>query len=61
MLAKRNSDIPDYKFSYDYFRKERLKWKRAVESGEKTRDEYRKWLLQMQSQKIIKEATNGNN
>lgn len=60
MLAKRNSDIPDYKLSYDFFRKERIKWKKAVESGEKSREEYREWLLLMQGQKRIKEAISGN-
>lgn len=59
MLAKRNSDISDYKLSYDYFRKERINWKKAVESGKKTREEYREWLLRMQGQKVIKEAVNG--
>lgn len=56
MLAKRNKDIKDYQASYDYFRSERIKWKKDVESGTKTREEYRKWLLYMQSQKRIKEA-----
>lgn len=60
MLAKRNPDIPAYQRSYDYFRAERMKWKRAMEAGEVTRDTYRKWLLEMQEQKIIKEAYDGN-
>ena len=60
MLAKRNPDIEDYQLSYDYFRNERKKWKKSVEKGEATRDEYREWLLRMQSQKIIKEAKDGN-
>ena len=38
---------------YDAFRK-------AVESGKAGRESYREWLLQMQSQKIIKEALDGN-
>lgn len=60
MLAKRNPDIPEYTQSYDYFRTERKKWKKAIEEGCKTREEYREWLLQMQSQKVIKEAVSGN-
>lgn len=56
MLAKRNPDIVEYKTSYNYFRAERIKWKKAVESGSKSRKEYREWLLLMQSQKVIKEA-----
>lgn len=56
MLAKRNKDIPEYAQSYDYFRTERKHWKKAVEDGTRTRDEYREWLLWMQSQKVIKEA-----
>ena len=60
MLAKRNPDIPAYQQSYDYFRAERMKWKKAVESGKAGRESYREWLLQMQSQKIIKEALDGN-
>ena len=56
MLAKRNQDIPEYTQSYDYFRTERLKWKKAVADGSKTKEEYREWLLLMQSQKVIKEA-----
>ena len=59
MLAKRNPDIPAYQRSYDYFRAERMKWKKAVETGEATRDAYREWLLKMQEQKIIKEAFDG--
>lgn len=59
MLAKRNPDIPAYQRSYDYFRAERLTWKKAVETGEATRDAYREWLLKMQEQKIIKEAFDG--
>jgi hypothetical protein len=59
MLAKRNPDIPAYQQSYDYFRTERMKWKKAVESGEVTRDAYQEWLLHMQEQKIIKEASDG--
>lgn len=55
MLTKRNPDIVEYRSSYDYFRTERIKWKKAVESGSKSREEYRAWLLQMQSQKVIKE------
>lgn len=60
MLAKRNPDIPAYQRSYDYFRAERMKWKKAVEAGEVTRGSYREWLLKMQEQKIIKEAFDGN-
>lgn len=60
MLAKRNPDIPEYARSYDYFRTERKKWKSAVEEGRKTSEEYREWLLLMQSQKVIKEAVSLN-
>lgn len=60
MLAKRNPDIPEYAASYEYFKAERLLWKKAVEEGSKTKEEYREWLLKMQSQKVIKEAVNGN-
>lgn len=56
MLAKRNSDLPDYKMFYDFFRKERIRWKKAVESGEKSREEYREWLLFMKHCKTFKEA-----
>lgn len=55
MLAKRNPDIPEYTRAYDYFRSERLRWKREVKEGRKSRDAYREWLLSMRSQKIIKE------
>lgn len=60
MLAKRNPDIQEYNLSYDYFRNERKNWKKAVEDGSRTREEYRKWLLLMQSQKVIKEANSSN-
>ena len=60
MLAKRNPDIPQYAESYNYFRKQRLAWTKAVKEGKKTKDEYREWLLYMQSQKRIKEASRGN-
>ena len=60
MLAKRNPDIPDYAASYEYFKAERLIWKKAVDEGLKTKEEYWKWLLLMQSQKVIKEAISGN-
>lgn len=51
MLAKRNPDIPEYAQSYNYFRAERKKWKKAIEDGSKTRDEYREWLLMMRDHK----------
>lgn len=60
MLAKRNPDIPQYADSYEYFKEQRLIWMKAVKEGTKTQDEYREWLLLMQSQKRIKEACNGN-
>lgn len=60
MLAKRNPDIPQYAESYEYFKAQRLIWMKAVKEGTKTQDEYREWLLLMQSQKRIKEACNGN-
>lgn len=56
MLAKRNPDIPAYAASYEYFKAERMIWKKAVDEGHKTKEEYREWLLLMQSQKVIKEA-----
>ncbi len=56
MLAKRNPDIPAYAASYEYFKTERMIWKKAVDEGRKTKEEYRDWLLLMQSQKVIKEA-----
>ncbi len=60
MLAKRNPDISEYAESYEYFKKQRLLWMKEVKAGHKTREEYREWLLYMQSQKRIKEASNGN-
>lgn len=60
MLAKRNPDILAYRRSYDYFRAERMKWKKALEAGAVSREEYREWLLRMRDQKIIKEAFDGN-
>lgn len=60
MLAKRNPDIPGYAASYNYFKGQRLAWIKAVKEGTKTREEYREWLLYMQSQKIIKEAIHGS-
>ena len=59
MLAKRNPDIVAYQTSYNYFRTERIKWKKDVELGLRSREEYREWLVYMQNQKIIKEAANG--
>lgn len=56
MLAKRNPDIPAYAVSYEYFKAERMKWKKAVEEGSRSKEEYREWLLLMQSNKVIKEA-----
>ena len=60
MLAKRNPDIPQYADSYEYFKEQRLIWIKAVKEGTKTQEEYKEWLLSMQSQKIIKEAAHGN-
>ena len=59
MLSKRYPDIWEYTQSYNYFREEWKIWKKAVADGTKTRDEYKEWLLYMQSQKRIKEACNG--
>lgn len=56
MLAKRHLDIPEYSLSYEYFKKQRLIWQKSIKNNEKTKDEYRDWLLQMKGQKIIKEA-----
>ena len=61
MLAKRNPDIPQYAESYEYFKAQRLIWIKAVKEGARTQEEYKEWLLSMQSQKIIKEAAHGNN
>jgi len=61
MLAKRNPDRPKFAASYEYFKAKRLIWKKAVEEGQKTKEEYREWLLLMQSQKIIKEAVQSCN
>lgn len=60
MLAKRNPDIPAYRRSYDYFRRERMKWKNGYEAGEISAEDYHNWLLSMREQKIIKEALDGN-
>lgn len=60
MLAKRNPNIAEYAVSYEYFKAQRLIWKKAVAEGRKTSEEYREWLLLMQSQKIIKEAIHGS-
>lgn len=61
MLAKRNPDIAAYTESYEYFKAQRLVWQKAVKQGVRTADEFREWLLKMQSQKIIKEdGTHGN-
>lgn len=60
MLAKRNPDIPQYAESYEYFKAHRLTWIKAVKDGTKSKDEYREWLIYMQSKKRIKEATHGN-
>ena len=59
MLAKRNQDIPQYAASYEYFKEQRRIWIKNVNAGTKTRDEYKKWLLDMQRQKIIKEDVYG--
>lgn len=53
MLAKRNPDIPGYAAAYNYFKEQRLVWKKAVKDGTKSRDEYREWLLAMQNQKTL--------
>ncbi len=60
MLAKRHPDLPQYAKSYEYFKSQRLIWIKAVKEGTKTQEEYKEWLLYMQSQQRIKEATNGN-
>lgn len=60
MLAKRNPNIAEYAASYNYFKEHRLAWIKAVKEGTKTREEYREWLLYMQSQKVIKEAVHGS-
>lgn len=56
MLAKRNPDIPEYAASYNYFKAQRLAWMKGVKAGERTQEEYKEWLLLMQSQKVIKEV-----
>lgn len=60
MLAKRNPDIPQYAESYEYFKAQRLIWIKAIKEGTRTQEDYKTWLLSMQSQKIIKEAAHGN-
>lgn len=56
MLAKRNPDQPKFKKSYQYFKEQRLIWMKSVKDGSKSREEYKEWLLYMQSQKRIPEA-----
>ena len=58
MLAKRNPNMPEYAAAYSYFKEQRLIWKKAVKDGEKTRDEYREWLLTMQNQKTLRRQEN---
>lgn len=51
MLVKRNPDIKAYKEMFEYFKIERKRWEAAVKSGEKTRDEFSKWLNEMKERK----------
>lgn len=60
MLAKRHPEIPQYAASYEYFKSQRLIWKKSIKEGTKTHEEYKEWLLSMQRQSIIKEAAHGN-
>lgn len=47
MLAKRNSDKPEYMEMFEYFKQEKKKWEEQVKAGTKTREEYANWLKKM--------------
>lgn len=53
MLVKRNPDIIGYKDMFEFFKKERKKWEKAVKGGSKTRDEYVEWLNSMKVKKVL--------
>ena len=53
MLVRRNPDIVEYKRMFDYFKAERKKWEKMLESGEKTCEEYVAWLNQMKAKKTL--------
>lgn len=53
MLVRRNPGTVAYKEMFDYFRIESKKWVAAVESGQKTPDEYKEWLNMMKHQKYL--------
>ena len=53
MLVKRNPDIIGYKDMFEFFKKERKKWEKAVKDGSKTRDEYVEWLNSMKVKKVL--------
>ncbi len=57
MLVKRNPDIKDYKEMFDYYKAEREKWKKLVNCGEKSRDEYVEWLEQMKKAKTLNQLS----
>lgn len=54
MLVRRNPDIQGYKEMFEFFKIERKKWERLVKAGEKTREEYIAWLIEMKSRKTLK-------
>ena len=61
MLAKRNPDRPEYAAYYEYFKEQRRDWIKALKDGNKTPEEYKKWLLFMKEHNTLKAAGICNN
>lgn len=53
MLVRRNPDILAYKEMFEYFKEERKKWERWINSGEKDKEEYISWLNEMKAKKTL--------
>lgn len=53
MLVRRNPDILAYKEMFEYFKAERKKWERWINSGEKSKEEYISWLNEMKTKKTL--------
>lgn len=53
MLAKRHPNEPEYAKSFEYFKKERKAWEQKLKSGNVSKEEFKRWLLDIKSRKTM--------
>lgn len=51
MMARRHPDLINYKDAFERFKIGKKEWEKAIKRGERTAEDYKTWLLEMDSRK----------